>query len=85
MKTIGDLQRDAVMLTGLCQGASALFNEIKTGPEREANALCALLEVLEEKAEALADELDRIDCETPKITRTIIDPAQKEAPHGHVA
>lgn len=79
MKTISELETDAIHLEALCQGAIELFDGVTHSATPASNALYALLHVLEEKAGQLASELDRIDCETPKIVRTIVDPVAQES------
>ncbi|KGB81972.1 MAG: hypothetical protein SWN98_04430 [Pseudomonadota bacterium] len=56
-KTLSDLQHDAVTLTGILEGIRSLENET----EHFSNALTSLIEVAWERADCLADDLDRLD------------------------
>ena len=51
-------QDDAYHIHALAQGAVELFNNATHPPSPAANALAALLNILEEKAGALGRELD---------------------------
>lgn len=62
-KTIGDAQVDATMLHALAQGASELFDGSWSKATPATNALCALLAVIVEKADALANDLDVMETE----------------------
>lgn len=61
MKTISEIQANAVQLEALCQGAFELMELVRGEPSPAANALYALLRVLEEKAGAIAQHLDELD------------------------
>lgn len=61
MKTISEIQTDAVQLEALCQGAFELMELVRGEPSPAANALHAILRVMEEKAGAIAQHLDELD------------------------
>ncbi|PQO24463.1 hypothetical protein C2I36_02155 [Rhodobacteraceae bacterium WD3A24] len=68
-KTISDCQHDAVMLHGMAQGVDELLHMARNkpgAPSPAGNAAVCVCTVMIEKAEQLADELDRLETEESK-------------------
>lgn len=61
MKTISDVQLDAVMLHGLAQGVVELYDLIETKPGGAASSMPAILESLMERAGRLSDDLEEME------------------------
>ena len=58
MKTVYDCQHDAVMLSALIEG---LWSLSENGTREASNGANALIDVIKEKAEALAADLDAVE------------------------
>ncbi|EGJ21659.1 hypothetical protein RSWS8N_06235 [Cereibacter sphaeroides WS8N] len=65
-KSLNDCHLSAVKLCGLTQAAAALFDLLPTGNGAVANGIVELLDVLVQKAGALADDLDVVERELRK-------------------
>ena len=65
-KTLKDLQHDAVYLHALAQGIEELYDTVQVVSSPASNSLCAIILCMREKADALANELDRLETESGK-------------------
>ncbi|WP_050524913.1 hypothetical protein [Pseudorhodobacter wandonensis] len=59
-KTISDLQTDATFLHAMAQGIDVLYDIIKTDLSPASNSMPAMLQSLIERADRLAQDLDRV-------------------------
>jgi hypothetical protein len=60
MKTLTELQANAVKLNGLCEAANELVQNTGGSPSPSGNGLYALCEILVQKSDELACDLDRL-------------------------
>ncbi|WP_145111398.1 hypothetical protein [Cereibacter sediminicola] len=62
-KTLADLQTQATMLNGLAEATAAIANDVQTVNSKASNGLYALLEVLVQKSDELARDLESLERE----------------------
>lgn len=60
-KTLDDCHCDAIYLHGLMQGLDELMGSVEYTPSPAVNAVWALVHVATQKAEALKDDLERVE------------------------
>ncbi|WP_101340809.1 hypothetical protein [Cereibacter azotoformans] len=60
-RSLADCQTAAVKLYSLAQAAFELYDQVPSGNGAPANGLHALLEVLVQKADALANDIDALE------------------------
>lgn len=65
-KTLRDIQSDAAYLHAMAQGVEELFEIVECAPTPASNSLNAIIRCLTEKADALANEIDRLETENRK-------------------
>ncbi|RHZ98847.1 hypothetical protein D1114_01815 [Cereibacter sphaeroides] len=65
-KSLSDLQTQATMLNGLAEATAAIANDVQTVNSKASNGLYALLEVLVQKSDELARDLERLELEGRK-------------------
>ncbi|MCE6951691.1 hypothetical protein LAZ29_12210 [Cereibacter sphaeroides] len=59
--TLSDCQSSAIKIFSLLQAAVELYDQVPSGNGAAANGLHALLEVIQQRAEALASDLEAVE------------------------